>query len=138
MDTETNALAGTNQARRSIAVGLLTTALFAISATLIAEGALRAITIFAAVAATIAAFRGLPEALVEIAARKRGSSYLKTFSFVVPFASLMVSIYVAWIFWSIMKSDLPISLPIELPLVLAVAAGVLNLIVIGFNAFSSD
>ncbi len=138
MTSKDNVLAGKNQARRSIAAGLLTIALFAISATLLVEAALRAITILAAIAVTIAAFRGLLEALVEIAARKRGSSYLKTFSFVVPFALLLVSIYIAWIFWSIMKSDLPIGLPIELPLVLAVAAGVLNLIVIGFNAFSSD
>ena len=117
---------------------LLTIALLAVAVTFIADGALRAVTVIAAIAAIIAAFRGLPDSLIEIASRRRGSTYFKSLSFIVPIASLVLSIYLAWLFWSIQTSNLLSQTPIELVLLLIVAAGLLNLAVLAINAFASD
>lgn len=138
MTTEPNAMAGTNQARRSIMASLLTIALLAVAVTFVVDGALRAITILAAVAAVVAAFRGLPDALIDIAARTRGATYFKTLSYVVPIGALLLSIYLVWVFWGIRSSGLLSGIPLEFVLVVLVAAGLLNLTVIAVNALSAD
>lgn len=138
MNTEPTALAGTNQARRSIMAGLLTIALLAVAVTFIVDGALRAITILAAAAAIIAALRGLPDALIEIAGRKRGSTYFQTFSYIVPVASFILTVYLGWLFWRIQASELLGGISIELILLVIVAAALINLGVIMINAFASD
>lgn len=118
--------------------GLLTIALLAVAVTLVVDGALRAITILAAIGAVIAAFRGLPDALIEIAGEKRGSTYFKTLSYLLPTASLFLSVYLGWLFWSIQTSELLAEVQIELILLIVISAGLLNLGVIVVNAISSD
>lgn len=138
MDTEQGTLAGTNQARRSIAAACLTVALYASALTFLVDGALRAITILAAVASAVAAFRGLPEALVDIAARRRGAVYFKFFSFALPLGAIIVSMYLVWLFWRIRSSSFLGDLPLELLVGLLVIASLINLAVVAVNAFSSD
>jgi len=138
MGTEPGAVAGTSQARRSIVAVCLTIALFASGVTFLTDGALLAIMILAAVAIIVAAFRGLPDALLNIAAQRRGSAYFKTLSFALPTGGLVVSIYLAWLFWRIRRSELLDELPLEIILGLLVTAGLLNLAVIAMNALLSD
>jgi len=135
MDTESGDVSGTSQARRSIVAVCLTIALFASAVTFLVDGALPAIMILTAVAAVFAAFRGLPDALLDIAAQRRGSSYFKTLSFVLPIGGLVVSIYLVWLFWRIRRSELLDALPLEIILGLLVSASLLNLAVIVLNAF---
>lgn len=138
MDMERETTTGVTQARRSIVAVCLTVALFALAIMILVDGGLRAIMILAAVAAVVAAFRGLPNALLDIAAKRRGSTYFKILSFVLPIGTFVVSAYLLWLFWRIQGSGLLGELPLELVMGLLVAAGLLNLAVIAFNAFSSD
>lgn len=138
MDTNRGTLAGTIQARRSIVAACLTVALFASALTFLVDGALRAITILAAVAAVVAAIRGLPDALVDIAARKRGAFYFKFFGFALPIGAIVVSIYLVWLFWRIRSSGFLGDLPLEFPVGLLVVASLINLVVVALNAFSSE
>lgn len=138
MNTERETLAGPSKAKRSIAAACLTVALLAVAVTFLVDGALQAITILAAVAAVVAALRGLPDALVDMAARERGSGYFSFFSFALPIGAVFISIYLGWLFWSIRGSRLLGDLPLELMIGLFLVAGLLNLGVAAFNAFSSD
>ena len=138
MNPEQETLAESTKAKRSIVAACLTVALLAVAVTFLVDGALRAITILAAVAAVIAAFRGLPDALVESAVRGRGSAYFKFVSYALPIGAILISIYLGWLFLSIQGSGLLGDLPLELIIGLIVVAGLLNLGVVAFNAFSSD
>ena len=138
MSTERETPTGSTKAKRSIMTACLTVALLAAAVTFLVDGALKAITILAAVAAVFAAFRGLPVALIDIAANRRGSGYFRFFSFALPIGATAISIYLGWLFWSIQDSGLLGDLPLELTIGLIVVAGLLNLAVAAFNAFSAD
>lgn len=138
MDTEPADISGTSQARRSILAVFLTIALLASAATFLVDGSLRAITILTAVAVIAAAFRGLPDALIDFASQRRGAAYFKVLSFALPIGSLIISIYLAWLFWRIRNSGLFGGIPLDFLLGIVVTACLLNLAAIALNAFSSD
>jgi len=117
---------------------LLSLALFAIAVTFIVDGALRAVTIAAAAAAAVSAFRGLPKALVEYAAQRRGSTYMKAMSIVIPITVVLLSIYVTWLLFQVQASDLIRDMQLGLTLALVVIAGLVNLVALALNIFSSD
>ena len=138
MGTELNGLEGIYKARRSIMAVLLSLALFAIAVTFIVDGALRAVTIAAAAAAAVSAFRGLPKALVEYAGQRRGSTYVKAMSIIIPIIVVLLSIYVTWLLFQVQASDLIRDMQLGLTLALVVIAGLVNLVALAFNIFSSD
>jgi hypothetical protein len=138
MGTESVDVYGTSRARRSIVAACITIALFASAATFLVEGAMRVITLLAAIAIIAATFRGLPDALIKYAARRRGSTYFKTLSFALPIGALLVSIFLGWLLWRIRSSGLLDGFPLDILLWLFVMTSMLNLAVIAINAFASD
>lgn len=138
MGAERKSLPGTTRAKRSIVAICLTMAMLATSVTVLVDGALRAVTALAAIAVIFAAFRGLPEALVDSAARRRGAMYFAFIGFVLPLGAVIVSAYLVWLFQRIARSGLLEDLPFGLLIGLSAASGLLNGAVIGLNAFSRD
>jgi len=138
MNTDPKKLVGMNQSKRSIFAALLAIAFFGIAAALIVEGTLRAITVLIAVAAVVGVFLGLPGALVEFAARRRGTTYFKIISYVVPISTLLVLSYLGWIFWQLRSTELFSGKPVELALGFIIAAATLNLGTIIYNLFASE
>ena len=138
MGEELNEFDGAIKAKRSTMAALLSLALFAISVTFVLDGPLRAVTILAAAAALVAVFRGVPEALVEYAGRKRGATYMKSMSIIIPIAMVLLSAYVYLLLSKIRASDLVSDFPLGLTLAFVIIVGVVNLGALALNVFLSN
>ena len=125
-------------ATRSIRASLVSTALLALGSSLNASGALPAVSLVIAASAIYSLFGKLPETLVGAAARRRGGSYLRLMSLIVPGGTLLVSAYLTALFIILLQSDLPLGIPLEISIALFALSGLLSLVVAAVNLISPE
>ena len=138
MNSSEDRSTGSLTLRRSLRAALLSVALLAVASAFLARGALPAVSLLVAASAIYFVFRGLPETLVTVAGRRRGGSYLRLMSLIVPIGMLLLSAYIAAIFIFVLQSDLPVGFPLEVPFALSALSGLLNLVIAAVNLISPE
>jgi hypothetical protein len=138
METESSSVAGKRQTRNSIISVCLTSALLLSTEVFIGKGAVKIVFFLAAIGIVVVTLRGLPDALIRLASRKRGSTYFKGMSLVLPIAAFLISAYLIWVFWRIQNSELIQGVQYEIVIGLLVIACLLNLTVFIKNVVTSN